>query len=79
MAGRLCGEKEMKCPLCGCKNFFVKNPDDEFETHEFSMVGGEVSFSAGAEDGPVPELQETTEAFCNKCSWHGEFQELKKG
>jgi len=24
------------------------------------------------------ELMEATETFCNKCSWHGKFQELKK-
>ena len=53
----------MKCPLCGCLDFFVKDPDDEFETHEFSVAGGEVSFSADAEDGPVPEVQETTGDF----------------
>jgi hypothetical protein len=68
----------MKCPICGCQNFYIKNPDDEFETHEFNVAGGETSFSAGAEGGPVPELQETTEAFCNRCSWHGRFEELKK-
>ena len=68
----------MKCPVCGCLDFFVKDPVDEFETREFSVAGGEVSFSAGAEDGPVPELRESTETFCNKCTWHGEFQKLKK-
>ena len=68
----------MKCPICGCQNFFVKDPEDEFETHEFSVAGGEVSFSADAQDAPVPKVQETTETFCNKCTWHGEFQKLKK-
>jgi hypothetical protein len=68
----------MKCPLCGCQNFFIKSPDDEFETYEFSIAGGEVSFRPDAQDAPVPNVQETTEAFCNRCSWHGEFQELKK-
>ncbi|HSO62067.1 MAG TPA: hypothetical protein VLR50_13625 [Desulfobacterales bacterium] len=56
----------------------MKNPDDEFDTREFSVAGGEVSFSADAQDAPVPKVQETTETFCNKCSWHGEFQKLKK-
>jgi hypothetical protein len=68
----------MKCPLCGSQNFFVKNPDDEFETREFSVAGGDVRFSADAEDDPVSEIQEATETFCNKCSWHGKLQELQK-
>jgi hypothetical protein len=42
------------------------------------VAGGDVSFGAGAEGGPVPEVREATETFCNKCSWHGKFQELKK-
>jgi hypothetical protein len=68
----------MKCPLCGCQNFFVKNPDDEFETYEFSVASGDVHFGADAEAAASPEIQETTETFCNKCSWHGKFQDLKK-
>jgi hypothetical protein len=69
------GEK-MECPLCGCQEFFVKDPDDEFETYEFSVTSGEVRFGADAE--AAPEIRETTETFCNKCSWHGKFQEVKK-
>ena len=69
----------MECPLCGCQDFFVKDPEDEFETHEFSVAGDEVSFSADAEGALVPEVRNTTETFCNRCSWHGKFQELKKG
>lgn len=68
----------MKCPICGCQNFFVKNPDDEFETHGFSVASGDVHFSADSEDAPVPVVQETTETFCDRCTWRGKFQELKK-
>jgi hypothetical protein len=68
----------MKGPICGCQDFFVKNPDDEFETHGFNVASGEVRFSADAQDAPVPKVRETTETFCNRCSWHGGFQELKK-
>ena len=67
----------MECPLCGCQQFFLKDPDDAFETHEFSVASGEVRFDA---DGlpPLHGVQAETETFCNKCSWHGKFQELKK-
>jgi hypothetical protein len=72
-------EKNMECPLCGCQEFYLKDPADEFETYEFSVTSGDVRFSADAEGVPVPEVREGTETFCNNCSWHGPFQELKKG
>jgi hypothetical protein len=68
----------MKCPLCGCQDFFVKDPEDEFETYGFSVADGDLRFGAEADGGPVPEVRAATETFCNKCSWHGKFQELKK-
>jgi hypothetical protein len=67
----------MECPLCGCQEFYLKDPEDEFETIEFSVATGAVRFSLEAEDA-APEVQEATETFCNRCSWHGPFQELKK-
>jgi hypothetical protein len=79
VGGKFIGGKAMECPLCGCQDFFVKDPEDEFETFEFSVASGDVSFSAEAEDASAPEVQETTETFCSRCSWHGNFQELKKG
>ena len=72
------GEKAMKCPICGCQEFFVKDPDDEFETREFSVVSGEVRFSTDSHDATDSNVQKTTETYCNKCSWHGKFQELNK-
>lgn len=71
-------EKGMECPLCGCQHFFIKNPDDEFETYEFSVASGQVRFGEDAEAASAPEVRGTTETFCNKCSWHGKFQDLKK-
>jgi hypothetical protein len=69
----------MECPICGCQEFFVKDPEDEFETYEFSVVSGAVRFRTEAEDAPAPEVTDATETFCNKCAWHGKLQELKKG
>jgi hypothetical protein len=34
----------MKCPLCGCKTFYLKDPDDEYETYEFELHDGKVAF-----------------------------------
>jgi hypothetical protein len=69
----------MECPICGCQEFFVKDPEDEFETYEFSVASGAVRFSAEAGDAPATEVKDVTETFCNKCAWHGKFQELRKG
>ncbi|MCU0586395.1 MAG: hypothetical protein MUC46_10095 [Desulfobacterales bacterium] len=29
------------CPICGSLSFFVKDPADEYETHEFTLVDGQ--------------------------------------
>jgi hypothetical protein len=70
--------KAMECPLCGCQEFYLKNPEDEFETLEFSVASGDARFSADVEDAAAPRVKEATETYCNRCSWHGKFQELKK-
>ena len=59
---------ESKCPFCGCKTFYVKDPDDEYETYEFDLKEGEAVFKEG-EEGSL-ECTEDTEAFCNDCAWH---------
>jgi hypothetical protein len=68
----------MKCPVCGCLEFYVKDPEDEFETYELSVADGGVRLAAGGE-GPAPvAVVDATETFCNRCSWHGQLKELKK-
>ena len=67
----------MKCPVCGCVNFFVKDPEDEYETYEFELQDGNICFDPGDDDSAAPELQDDTEAFCDKCAWHGKLKELK--
>jgi hypothetical protein len=79
VAGKFIGGKAMECPLCGCQDFFIKDPQDEFETYEFSVSGGELRFRADAEGAEVPEVRDATETYCNRCAWHGRYQELKKG
>ena len=67
----------MKCPVCGSLNFFVKDPDDEYETHEFELKGQDVVFNPGAAESDSPEVKRDTEIFCEKCAWHDKFEELK--
>ncbi|MBT8365851.1 MAG: hypothetical protein KJP23_14240 [Deltaproteobacteria bacterium] len=68
----------MKCPLCGCVSFYVKDPDDEYETYEFAWRDGNVEFDADVDPAACPEICEDTEIFCDQCSWHGDTQELKE-
>ncbi len=68
----------MKCPVCGCQGFYVKDPEDEFETYEFRTVDGGISYEPGTDAAAAPALEDATEAFCNKCSWHGRIGELNK-
>jgi hypothetical protein len=68
----------MKCPVCSCTNFYVKDPEDEYETYEIELKDGQVAFDSEDEAAAAPDIQNDTEAFCNKCSWHGKLEELTK-
>ena len=63
----------MKCPVCGCLEFYVKDPDDEYETYEFELREDKVV----AQSDDCPEIKDNTESFCNKCAWHGKVKELQ--
>ncbi|MGD8992634.1 MAG: hypothetical protein PVI00_14350 [Desulfobacterales bacterium] len=67
----------MKCPVCGSLNFYVKDPDDEFETCEFELKGEDAVFDSEAAESDCAKVDSDTEVFCEKCSWHDRFQELK--
>ena len=69
----------MKCPVCGCVEFYVKDPDDEYETYEFSWRDGNVEFSSDLDPASCPEVGDDTKTFCDACSWHGSFKELSEG
>jgi len=73
------GEIKMKCPLCGCVSFYIKDPDDEYETYEFAWRDGNIEFSADVDQDGCPEVCDDTEVFCDQCSWHGETQTLDEG
>jgi len=67
----------MKCPVCGSLNFFVKDPDDEYETFEFELKDAKIVYNSEADESDSPEVKSDTEIFCEKCTWHDKFQELK--
>ena len=67
----------MKCPACGCKNFYVKNPDDEYNVYEFTCNDGNISFEDDIGEDDVLQINDSTEAYCNKCAWHGKIEKSK--
>ena len=60
-----------KCPVCGSLSFFVKDPADEFETYEFTLVGGR---AVCADPAAAPAVKAAPESFCSRCSWHGRIR-----
>ncbi len=65
----------MKCPLCGSKHFYIKDPDNAYEIYEFEYVDDKIVFQ---EDTPeAPGIFEETEIYCTQCAWHGKQRELK--
>jgi hypothetical protein len=62
----------IKCPVCGSQRFFVKDPDDDYDTHEFDLQEGQPVFA----DDPQEILPET-ETYCCRCSWHDRFKTLQ--
>ena len=68
---------EIKCPTCGSRKFFVKDPDDEYETYEFECRGDRIHPDAAADGEDPPAIDADTETFCDTCAWHGAFGTLK--
>ncbi len=67
----------MKCPTCGCNNFYVKDADDEYDIYEFTCSEGRIEFNDLDADQDAPQITNERETFCNQCAWHGKFSELK--
>jgi hypothetical protein len=73
-----CEVTPMKCPKCGCEKFYVKDPDDEYETYEFECPDGEICFDPDVDESVAPVVEKETETYCNKCVWHDKFEKLQK-
>ncbi len=63
-----------KCPICGCQCFYIKDPEDEYETFEFSVSDGRVTFSEIGNNSQPVDGQ--TRIHCNDCSWKGCFEDI---
>lgn len=67
----------MKCPDCGAKRFYVKDPEDQYNIFEFDLEdGGVIRFDEGSDTGSIEVLDET-ETYCDRCAWHDTFKALK--
>ncbi len=67
-----------KCPDCGSRRFYVKDPEDVYTIFEFDMHDGEIIPSGQQTDSCPLEVTEETETFCNRCAWHDTFKTLKR-
>jgi hypothetical protein len=65
----------MKCPMCGGERFFMKDPDDPYETYPFEFIDGQLTFDPEVETDNPPKIRDDTETFCEKCVWHGKLGE----
>jgi hypothetical protein len=67
----------MKCPDCGARRFYVKDPQDQYTLCEFSLENGIVEYLKDeAEEGHI-EIFDDTETYCDRCAWHDKFKTLK--
>lgn len=69
---------EKKCPDCGAQQFYVKNPEDQYDLFEFELKDGEIINADHESDSHPIEVDEETETYCDRCAWHGKFKILKK-
>jgi len=68
----------MKCPLCRRHRFYLKDPDDAYETYGFDCESGDICFDADLDKEKIPELNNDTRIYCDNCAWNGPFKEIKK-
>ena len=68
---------QTKCPVCGCRQFHVKNPDDAYDIYEFEYLDGEVRFAPDVDQEACPRINDSTPTFCNACKWQDKFKTLK--
>ncbi len=71
--------KPMKCPDCGAKRFYVKDPEDQYNLSSFKLEEGKIEYVDEAAEGDPIQVLDNTEIFCDCCAWHDKFQTLKPG
>ena len=62
----------MKCPVCDCEYFYVKNPDNPYKYYQFTCKDGEVHFGAEVNKDEVPDIMDETQG--SMANWLAESQ-----
>lgn len=68
---------ELKCPLCGSNSFYTKDPADPYEIYEFELSDGKILFGSEVDESALPEVDQDTETYCNRCAWHDKLKALR--
>lgn len=64
----------MACPICRCDQFYIKDDDDQYETHEFTAKPDGIRFEECEKD--ASQLAADCEVFCTRCAWHGPLNQV---
>lgn len=67
----------MNCPLCKCTKFYLKDPDDAYEIYEFECQDGQIRFDDPDHADQVAQVEENQPIFCQRCSWHGPYEQIE--
>lgn len=67
-----------RCPVCGARQFYIKDPDDQYNIAMFRLDSGEVIYENEEPDSDQIAIDGDSEVFCEKCAWHDKFLMLQK-
>lgn len=66
----------MACPVCRSDLFYIKDPEDSYETYDFQWLNGDIRFEDADNSIQLAEVTPVREVFCQKCAWHGPLQAI---
>lgn len=64
-----------KCPDCGSKRFYLKDPEDQYTLYEFELNDGQLIFDE--EEPSSFTVSDTSETYCDRCAWHDKLTILR--
>ena len=67
----------MKCPDCGRRKFYIKDPNDQYTIREVQLDKDEVVYLDEDDETSHLQVSNDTELFCDRCAWHDKFKKLK--
>jgi len=70
--------KQARCPVCGAQQFFVKDPEDQYNIAAFQVDSGAIIYETEEADADRIRVGNDSEVFCEKCAWHDTFLVLQK-